>query len=669
MSNTYKKNLLNELRLFVISNKEVAMTDENLCKAITLNENLKSLGFQLKPKDIVCVAKNESLDSFWDEFQNLIVTEIKAKPMYPNYPNQVMKISEAQFRLHQICHYFSTYGLEDLFGVEVKQGWLPDVEDTEKTETESALIPAKTIGLITETEMFIVPAKRILAKRERMSIPETEIVLKAVKNLSKDELASLKVSFKENLIEIFHQVMESSMDSETKVNVLHALCQHTGDVWKCLEFYIGKYKRYKLSTSEKKTIVKLFESYPVEDFRANLIISNKNARRIITLLEFLSYNRFSRNEGHKKAVSDLRNNNLKSWNSTARYLIDNQDNKTISFIGKHPGIHLRMVNELVSKGFNPEEIKVTLIENASHLATQTLVNALTFFELENDERNQKVVAKVKDIFYAVLRAKMASMDTPLKNKKIFLDPGMISLADSVFDKSEEGGYIRSGMAVRIPEHIQNLRFFCYWNDKRRIDIDLHAYGQTVNGTYLHIGWNSDFRRRGANGVCDAVFSGDITHSNAAEFIDINMNSEEIDFVSFDISSFTRVPFAKIDTVYTGLMAVNSRGENVKLYDAKNCLFTHELRGESTDIHYGRIDVPRRLLIIEAQNARRNLAGGSRDKTAISNFTMKTYLDLLFEIQNVELVEEAEDAEIILTLTKPEVENGISLIDENFFMEN
>ena len=74
----YEKNILNELRLFVVSDGEAALTDESMVKAVTLNENLRSLGFQLKPKDLVRVAKNASLDTFWKDFQALVVTDIKA---------------------------------------------------------------------------------------------------------------------------------------------------------------------------------------------------------------------------------------------------------------------------------------------------------------------------------------------------------------------------------------------------------------------------------------------------------------------------------------------------------------------------------------------------------------------------------------------------------------
>ena len=665
----YEKNILNELRLFVVSDGEAALTDESMVKAVTLNENLRSLGFQLKPKDLVRVAKNASLDTFWKDFQALVVTDIKAKPMYPDFPQQVMDIDEAEFRFHQVCHYFSTYGLEELFGIEVRKGWRPDVRDTEKTESETALIPAKTIGLITESEKYIVPVKQILSKRERMTIPETEIVVAAVPHLSAEELAGLDVPFKENLIELFRQVMDSDLETDVKIATLHALCQHTGDVWKCLEFYISKYHRYKLSTSQKKTIVRLFETYPVEDFRANLIISNKNARRIITLLEFLSFNNFVRSEGHREAVFDLRNNNLFSWNSVVQYMIAHDDAKTISFIGKRPGILLRMINELVSKGFDPDEIAESLVANASKLSTQTLVSTLTFFTAVHEDRDERTMAIVRKILSVVLFAKLRSIETPLKGRKVFLDPGMICLERSFFAKSEEGGYIRSGMTIRIPETIQNLRFFCYWNDERRIDIDLHAYGKYLDGSPLHIGWNSHYKTGDELGDAEVIFSGDLTHSDSAEYIDLSMDAKDIDSVSFDITSYTRQRFASIDTVYTGVMAVNSRGAKIRLYDPKQCLFTHELRGNTTDIKYGYIDVQNRLFTINAMSIDENLARGSGNgKQLSSGFTIRTYLDYLFRAQDVTLVDTPDAADIILSTAKAEAENGISLTDKNYFMD-
>ena len=132
----YLKNLFAQLRVFVITDG-TDLTDENLVKAVTLNENLKAYGFTLKPADLVRVAKSATLDRFFEIFKSL-QSDVKASPMYPDFPKQVMNMSEAEFRMHQLMHYFSTYGMEMIFGTRLDKAWYPDVESTEKTEKDVA---------------------------------------------------------------------------------------------------------------------------------------------------------------------------------------------------------------------------------------------------------------------------------------------------------------------------------------------------------------------------------------------------------------------------------------------------------------------------------------------------------------------------------------------------
>ena len=88
-----------------------------------------------------------------------------------------------------------------------------------------------------------------------------------------------------------------------------------------------------------------------------------------------------------------------------------------------------------------------------------------------------------------------------------------------------------------------------------------------------------------------------------------------------------------------------------------------------DIAYGYLDVQDKVLYTMADSLSRNLARGGYRERPKSNFTMQDYLDKLFEGQNVTVVENAEDADIILTVEKATEDNGISLIDSNFFMES
>ena len=188
----YRKNLLEQLRLCVIKKNSAVLGDLSMVKAMTVKEELKALGFVLSPEDVVRLARSVSIDSFYTDFVSML-SEVKAKPMYPDFPSQVMAMDEARFRFHQICHYQSTYGREEIarwFGLdeEVKRGWLPETEDTPKTEEDDALLEAKTLQLIDQSEEYSLPLEKLLQKPEKITLQEAEIVREALKHVRLEDI-------------------------------------------------------------------------------------------------------------------------------------------------------------------------------------------------------------------------------------------------------------------------------------------------------------------------------------------------------------------------------------------------------------------------------------------------------------------------------------------------
>ena len=99
MTPMFHELLLSELRMVVYQPGDPAdATDEKLCEAVTLNENIRSLGFVLRPDDVLRLSVSASLHGFFSHLESL-VPDVKAEPMYPGFPQQVMEMSEAQFRL------------------------------------------------------------------------------------------------------------------------------------------------------------------------------------------------------------------------------------------------------------------------------------------------------------------------------------------------------------------------------------------------------------------------------------------------------------------------------------------------------------------------------------------------------------------------------------------
>ena len=509
----------------------------------------------------------------------------------------------------------------------------------------------KTIQVISNDDKYILPLRQILTKKERMTLPEAAIVAEAVKHVSAEELAEIEIPFKENQTAVFCYIMDFVPEPVSRLN---AVCQHTGDVWKCLAVYLKDHGNH-LTTSQKKTIVKVFESFPVEDFEANLCLSSRKAEVIIRMLERLSYNRFSRSDAHKEAVRKLRNGELRSWNSRMEYLLSNDGAKALDFIAQRPGMMLRMVARLVRMGYDSDEILDRL--DCASLSMQTLITVENFFSMKKiyDEREEAPI--VEEIILEALFSKMKSLtDVPFRGKKVYIDEGEYDFANSYVDmgnKSAEGGYVRSGLAFRIPENINRVRFFVYWNDDRRVDLDLHVDAKTTYGEDIHVGWNGGFKGHGL------YFSGDITESDSAEFIDIDL-AEDVSTAHFNIHSYrNNQPFSGIETCFVGMQAVSDIGENVELYDAKNCFFTHNLRSNTRWLNYGFINVPERYLMVSAKQ--------KADIDTV-NFTLTEYLEMLTEAQDATIVYDREDADVVLVMGKPNSDEEISILDNNFFCD-
>ena len=659
----YHKLLLDELRFVVYEKGEASLTEELLTKAVTVNENLKSLGYTLSPADIAALAVSPSLDSFYETVKNMMGT-VDAAPMYPGFPQQVMDMDEAVFRFHQMVHYFSTYGLELLFGVEARKGWLPCPEDSGKKAEQDTVLPEKVIRLLPTQEAYSLPLRTILSRKERMTLPERQIVSEAIANVSPEEAGALKVGFKENMNALYAIVFDMA-DRKAAFSILRGLCQHTGDVLRCIDVLLGKNK-FHFRTSQKRFFVKLLESYPVKDLRANLVLSGKNARRNILLLGYIDYSVYSRSEAHMDAVNELRDGKLRSWESIAKTMLTTGNDGTLDFIAQRPGMMLRMVAWLLRSGYDRDAIANKLSEKADALSIQTLVTNLNHFgKLTKEERAD--AATLFSVFEQLLRAHMAGMDTVLRDKKVALAMPDFDLDLSELhcnDKSAEGGFIRSGIAYRLPDGIDALRFFVYWNDDSRVDIDLHAGYSDLEGQAHSVGWNQSFRDSGV------VFSGDITHSNAAEYIDIDLNAP-IDKVNLNIHLFSgKNGFKDMATCYVGMMAVpkgQRDGGSYELFKEANCFFSHHLRQDCATVNYGYIDVPNRCIIFDGAPQAWHYdwyAGVGHRQGA---FSLRRYLELLLEAQNATLCD-AQEADVVLVMGKARSEKEISLIDTNFLMD-
>ena len=681
MEKRFAQNVFTEYRRVVVDLPERVLTDDNMVRAITMNENLRSAyGFTFKPVDLIRIAKANKSAVIYKEIEEMIPS-VKAKPMYPDFPYTCMNISEAEFRFHQMVHYFSTYGIEELFGVDVTVGWMPETDDTEKTKKDKIILPEKVISVLDESEAYFWVYKTILEKRERMTVPEKEMIQVCAQNLSPREMGSVSAAFKENLTNVFAILMDT-LNGSHRVNAIHSVCQNTGDVFKCFDEYLQD-NSYSLSTSQKKAVVKVLESYSVGDFKENLMLSNVKREWVLKLLRFLDYNKFSRSAAHREAVRRLRNNELQSWEGRFKAALAEDGEKGLLFAAERPGMLLRFVSMLMKADVDPDRIKSVLCECADKLSTQTLVRLCTYFSngaygyFENrryDVWDGFDTDKLDEIFIAALNAKLASVATPIRGKKVYVDETQYDFGRSIIrtnDKSEEGGYIRSGLTFKLPADCKTIRLFTYWNDDdRRVDIDLSSYAIAQDGSSYRIGWNESFRTENRS----ILHSGDVTHSNAAEYIDIDLEKaqqEQLRYATLSLNCYTRNTFDSIDEVLVGIMGLSEMGTDVdvELYNPANCFFSHKLKSNSVKIFYGFLDLVNREITFVGDTSQEQTSAfyAQIDDEKLPKFSLRNYLDCLLSAQNCEIVDK-ESADVILRLDKGTNDKEISLIDENFWMD-
>ena len=427
------------------------INDETLRMAVTANENLHALGYTLRPADIWMLASSESLETFYQDIREL-VPEMKANPMYPGFPHQVMKMSEAQFRFHQMMHYFSTYGAELITGRMVSKGWLPQTDAPQRTKPDDRLLEDKVLELADEKDAPVICVKRLFSRRERLSEPQLELVMLCLPSVPEEAFTDIQILFKENLELVFPAVFEK-LSGKDAVRILHGLCAHTGDVLNNISLILKK-NRYHLRTSGKRTLVQLLESYSEADFRGNLILSNAKRERNLMVLEHLDYNKYSRSTAHRKAVSDLRGKKLHSWESIAERKINAHEKDALEFLAKRPGIMLRKLNRLLFLGYEEQEISGYLCANAQKLSTQTLVRLL------NVVRNstQSEILRQRDRELNALEYRYEGQIQFLNDLRCFYD-AQISRENAWLERSisEKKRILEEALRELLPEIIEERR--------------------------------------------------------------------------------------------------------------------------------------------------------------------------------------------------------------------
>ena len=151
----------------------------------TALKNIESLGFTFSERLLNAVRtmnENEFLhlyDTLIHDLLEMTGAHREFRPMYPNFPTQVMKMDEAELYLNAINHYFSV-AVKDLLGVSLPKNGLQDYEK----ENRSPLIERmdlRVLDLATE-EDFVLLIKNLIGAKTSISDIDKEDVRWAIEH-------------------------------------------------------------------------------------------------------------------------------------------------------------------------------------------------------------------------------------------------------------------------------------------------------------------------------------------------------------------------------------------------------------------------------------------------------------------------------------------------------
>ena len=258
-------------------------------------------------------------------------------------------------------------------------------------------------------------------------------------------------------MEIFLSDLLNEEGRESRVNFYNAFKERkeiegvrAEDVVKGIDYCLVR-EHYKLRTSQKKWLVKEIEKIDARSFGLALAQSNTVADRSKTILNFLSYNKFSRSPEHRVIVKDLRNGSLMTANKLLKQKVRRRDLAEVKrVVGAVPSLFWERLSEMIDH-FSQEELRE--IGESCHFSLGVLITALA------KENTQEVRKLLEDLVDRTL----AKMNLGIRGKRVRV---------AMETYSPEFSMLGEVMANKIPDDTRLVRVKLQWKDTVCNSIDL-----------------------------------------------------------------------------------------------------------------------------------------------------------------------------------------------------
>lgn len=660
----------------------------------TMMKNCEPFGYTFS-KELFNVLMRLSEKDLIKGFRELIKTlqELTGmpdfKPMYPNFPEQVMIASDVELYLNAMFHYFG-----DFIGVRIIPKYEKEFRFPLTEQTKLTVIGLGTMEEFHQMFTDLMGSKTSLSQNDYSDLKEYLIEFYPKEKVIFPE----KIYFKETLTFITSCLLNMGVEH---LNSLYRYYKNPTDILRLAvslsdgDVSLKDSTRFrKFSRKERKLFLKLLENIP--QLKEGM---KKYDTRWIRLGEIIHPGDYKKQFPKSfDAFTSLRNNEkIETFNSKIELYLQKQDlYKAVNLLLENPGEFARRLDHLLRIADDDDFMILYIIGHfgkiTSHISTPVLLQIHSHFKHRNDEVNLRVffpkgnIAKgyVKEEKLNPLNKKAIDqilywVDRTLFNRfkelkplgNVYVDPELKNYIIPFSQRSASNSLRTLIRGSRFDIKDKNtIRFFLYWKDledtkqsyRNRVDIDLSAVMLDSDWKYMeHISYTNLRSLK-----YKSCHSGDITSApnGASEFIDIDLDSIEKyggRYIMMSVLSFTEQSFNEIPICAAGWM-MRDDPQSGEIYDPKTVENKFGLTSEATTCIPLIIDVIDRKVIwadialkssYRCNNVENNLSNLSLMAMGIVNME-KENLEYLFKMHGASrgnLVAKEEDADFVFGIEK------------------
>jgi len=510
---------------------------------------------------------------------------VRHKPMYPNFPQQVMEASNTELFVNAILHYWT------------RGEWTPEYENAPRPSNLE--LPTLKILVLVNDVWVGRMIQSLLKSNDSLSERDKEVLEYFVVEDPKF-VEGTAIPFKENLCFVAGVLLENEQPIEpfitTTTDVLRIATHLSGG-----DISLGEKTRFKSQPRRirRQLCHALERVYRDEDIQ-------RHRGKWIKLAHSLHVGEFS-SDLHEKFKVVRNNEKIWTFNGKVQKHLDaNEIMEAAALLKTRPGEMARRLDHLLRSTTRPSAVIKEFASVVNKIPTRILLSVLGHMRGRRAINEQDLyriyflkgqtqkfwfrqpyevapvkdsaVQKVVDIIETSLKSRFSKLDAM---GKVWVDPELADCPLPAQQRSASDSLFTVARGTRIPlqdaERAKTIRMFCYWVG---VDIDLSA---TL--------FSEDFTEREQISYTNlrsdnikSCHSGDIVDGSrgASEFIDVDIESALAGgyrYVVMELFVFSGPDFKDHDTCFVGWMT-RAKPKSNEIYEPKTVQQKIDLTMES-----------------------------------------------------------------------------------------